>query len=323
MIQYTKMQDIEYLKDNYDYLVGWGVGRDEFLGRYNPSLYHLDYMIDGRDHCVGQIKCGMKISPKSVLNEIKDKGTICFIIYPNPELEIIQQIQEFVTDFSVIVSRLVNCGEMVSKLSFSTDNEDRILLNALKCMKVERPYYVDIGVCHPVIRNNTYLFYHEGYTEGVLIEPNPIMCGLAELYRPKNKIVKMGACGGEGGTMQYYQSSVSAYTGYNTFDKELALKRGFDLQNGLDIPVHNINQIFEENCVRCPDVIDIDTEGMDFELLQALDTERFRVKLICTEICTSDDEFDDMMKKKRYIHFMRTSENGIYLAEEYIDKFHR
>ena len=50
MIQYTKMQDIEYLKDNYDYLVGWGVGRDEFLGRYNPSLYHLDYMIDGRDH---------------------------------------------------------------------------------------------------------------------------------------------------------------------------------------------------------------------------------------------------------------------------------
>ncbi len=39
MIQYTKMQDIEYLKDNYDYLVGWGVGRDESLaGIIHPYI---------------------------------------------------------------------------------------------------------------------------------------------------------------------------------------------------------------------------------------------------------------------------------------------
>ena len=78
----------------------------------------------------------------------------------------------------------------------------------------------------------------------------------------------------------------------------------------------NINRILEENCTKAPDIIDIDTESMDFEILEALDTERFRVKLICVEVRGREAEFSQMMEKKGYVHYMSTIENTLYIAKE-------
>ena len=54
--------------------------------------------------------------------------------------------------------------------------------------------------------------------------------------------------------------------------------------------------------------MDIDTEGMDFELLKALDTSRFPFKMICTEVWADEnrDELDRMLMNKGYVHFMDT-----------------
>ena len=77
----------------------------------------------------------------------------------------------------------------------------------IEVLGIKDPLYVDIGVCHPVVRNNTYLLYEKGYTNGILIEPNGNMCELAQIYRPKNKIVEAGASGDEGGILRYYMKS--------------------------------------------------------------------------------------------------------------------
>ncbi len=45
-MRYTCKTNINELRTSYDYLVGWGAGRDEYDRRYNLSLYQLDYMID-------------------------------------------------------------------------------------------------------------------------------------------------------------------------------------------------------------------------------------------------------------------------------------
>ena len=78
----------------------------------------------------------------------------------------------------------------------------------------------------------------------------------------------------------------------------------------------NINRILEENCTKAPDIIDIDTESMDFEILEAVDTDRFRVKLICVEVWGREAEFSKMMEKKGYVHYMSTIENTLYIAKE-------
>lgn len=317
MYRYTEKTKISFLRKEYKYLVGWGAGRDEFFLRYNPAMYHLDYMIDINESYHGKIICGVQISDKKVLKELKGKGKICVIIYPNSEYEIIEQMKEYIDDFDVIISRLIDWGGVNCLAnSFSTSKEDIIMYHAMKTMGIDEPYYVDIGVCHPVIRNNTYLFYQQGIKQGILIEPNLNMCSLAEIYRPENKIIKAGAGAGKDSVLKYYYHPVSTYMGYNTFDYEVACQRGFG-HNYREIPVRNINRILEDNCERMPDILDIDTEGMDFDLLNALNTNKFQFKMICTEVGVREerDAFNHMLSEKGYVHFMDTLENSIYISK--------
>ena len=321
MYRYTEMQKISFLRKKYKYLVGWGAGREEFFRHYNPAMYHLDYMVDINEAYHGKTICGVQISDRQILKGLKDQGKICVIIYPNAEYEIMEQAREYMDDFDVIVSRLIDCEVDFSGTTFSTSREDEIMYHAMETIGIKEPYYVDIGVCHPVIRNNTYLFYQKGIKQGLLIEPNLNMCRLAEIYRPENKIVKAGACAGEDGVLKYYQHPVSTYMGHNTFDREVACQQGFE-DHYMEVPILNINKILEENCERQPDILDIDTEGMDFDLLNALDTNRFPFKMICTEVRVREerDAFNQMLSDKGYVHFMDTLENSIYILKKYVEK---
>ena len=317
MYRHTEMRRAHDLRNEYKYLVGWGAGKEEYFMHYNPAMYHLDYMIDINEAYHGKTICGVQISGKQILKELKDQGKICVIIYPNAECEIIEQISEYLDDFDIIVSRLIESRGGYSGITFSTSREDEIMYHAMEELGIHNPYYVDIGVCHPVIRNNTYLFYQKGIRQGLLVEPNLNMCKLAEAYRPANKLVKAGACAGKDSVLKYYQHPVSTYIGHNTFDYKAACQQGFE-NNYIEIPVQNINKILEANCEREPDILDIDTEGMDFELLKALDTSRFPFKMICTEVWADEnrDELDRMFMNKGYVHFMDTLENSIYILEK-------
>ena len=80
---------------------------------------------------------------------------------------------------------------------YSESGEDLLFLQLTDRLKLEDPTYLDIGVCHPVIRNNTYMLYERGYKKGVLVEPNPDMCELIKKYRPENILLNIGACADE------------------------------------------------------------------------------------------------------------------------------
>lgn len=318
MYRYLKKTSFESLRKTHKYLVGWGAGQDEYFKRYNISMYKLDYMIDTKESYIGKIICGMKICSKEILKTLNVSEKICFIIFPNVELEIIEQIQEYMTEFDIIAARLIDCGEQPVSTSYSTANEDLIFYHTLSKLGVTNPYYMDIGVCHPVIRNNTYLLYEKGFTEGVLVEPNLNMNELGQIYRPENTIVKAGASTDKSGSLKYYHHPVSTFCGHNTFDHNLALEQGFG-DSYTEVPVYPINQIMKDYCAKVPDLLDIDTEGMDFELLQALDTEQYRIKLICTE-AFDREKMTKLMESKGYVHYMETLENTLYLAMEYADK---
>jgi len=40
------------LHNKYDTLIGWGAGRNEYVRKYNPCLFAMDYMIEF--HCVSK-----------------------------------------------------------------------------------------------------------------------------------------------------------------------------------------------------------------------------------------------------------------------------
>jgi len=313
-MRYTKITSAEELRKKYDVLIGWGAGRDAFSKCYNPFGYKLDVMIDTARNLQGMIINGIKIEAPSQVVKYKDKK-ICLIIFPNLEEEIIAEAEQYLSEFDTIVGSLVSVDKNPLGHFYSTEREDLIIVNMLDKLGVQNPTYMDIGVCHPVIRNNTYLLYEKGHHDGVLVEPNLDMCSLAEIYRPANRIVKAGASPLGGNKLRYYVHPNPSYRGHNTFDEEIAREEG-SLENYREVPVISINEIVEKNFDSAPDFLDIDTEGMDYELLKSLDTDKHPVKIICVEVWKNASLFADMMEKKGYIHFMSTIANNIYIRKE-------
>lgn len=141
---YTERERIEDLRKRHECLIGWGAGRDEFIRRYNMTLYPLDHMIDSKAY-QGEVVCGMRVSAPDILNELKGKD-ICFVMYPHSELEIVQQISEYMDGFSFIVSRLIDFDDGYLSGTYATNCEDVILAHALTRLGVGNPYYVDMSV---------------------------------------------------------------------------------------------------------------------------------------------------------------------------------
>ena len=312
----TYKLDCNKLKNDYDLVVGWGVARNEYERKYNPLMYQLDYMIDGMGRCVGDIICGNKIWDKDILKELVDQK-ILFVVFPNIENSVIEYANQIgIKRFDTIVSRLIDFKANCVR-TFSENYEDVIFLEVMKRLGIDSPYYVDIGVCHPVLRNNTYLMYEKNMCDGLLVEPNLEMCELIEEYRPHNTLVRGGVCGGVTQTLKYYMNSEKSWVGHNTFSYEEAVS--LNIQNNyIEMKAYNINEFFEIYAEKCPDILDIDVEGMDEEVIRALDTERFRAKIISIEelVCGS---MRQIMESKGYVHFAGTAINGIYVAKEILE----
>lgn len=305
------------IREIYDCVIGWGAGRMEFEKRYHPFLWPMDYMIDEKDGQQGKLICGMEICNKAVLKNLTDRR-LCVIIFPNVEDDVIQELEKAgIKDYDTVVARLVESSEEILPRTYSQEGEDIIFSEIMERFHITKPYYVDIGVCHPVIRNNTYVFYERGARNGLLIEPNPEMCKLIREYRPENQLIEAGVCGnGENKSLRYYVNYNKSIRGQNTFSYESAVKLGIS-EHYKEIPVYGVNEILKKNVMAEIDILDIDTEGMDYEILSGLDTDSYHAKLICVEenVCGNMRE---MMWKKGYIHYISTETNGIYLAKELI-----
>lgn len=298
--------------EKYKYIIGWGAG-GEFRKRASAFKF-LDFIVDtgekGSKH-IGECIEGIPIYDISELKKIDESQTL-IIIFPNIETEIQESISNYFSDkIDTVVGRLVDCGEETRY--FSVDKEDVIILDLINKLKYERDFsYMDIGVCHPVVRNNTFLLYENGYKNGVLIEPNLAMCELCKVYRPENTTVNCGATGEkECDEMTYYFSK--RHPGLNTFSKSVAEKRPL-LTEKCKIPVMNINEIIDKYCKEPPKILDIDTEGMDYELLKGLDTDKYLIEIICAE--GNDEEFYTMMNNKGYVRYCKTKENTIFVRND-------
>lgn len=314
-MKYTKKTSIEEIRATHDVVIGGGNSIVQFERFYNPALYKLDGLINGQSRNVGKTVCGYTINPPEYLERFAGKR-ICVIIYPNIENECLEQIGKIAPEADSIVGRLVD-NKLSHQEFYASDAEDKIFLHLLEKLGITDPYYMDIGVCHPVVANNTYLLYEKGLKHGILVEPNPVMAGLAKEYRPDNQLLNVGVTAGENGILKYCSG---VRPGKNYFLREgAAPEEGYRV---MELPVLNINQILKENGCEDLDLLDIDIEGMDYEVLNAIDFDKYRIRIVCAEYRNryGTGDMDCMMNEKGYIHWMSTRENHIYLRKELLEQ---
>jgi FkbM family methyltransferase len=210
---------------------------------------------------------------------------------------------------------------------FSQAGEDGVVHYLFQQLQIKRPSYLDIGTNHPIIGNNTYLFYMGG-SKGVCVEPDPELCRLIRKYRPGSTLLQAGI----GLDRQQQQAHLyiypQPYTGWNTFSKEEAEKR--ELESGIKakdvklLPLLNINDVMETHFHGAPDFLSIDVEGLDLGILQTLEFERFAPKVICVETISFSVNntakkltgLIDFIVSKNYLIYADTNINTIFCRKD-------
>lgn len=178
--------------------------------------------------------------------------------------------------------------------------------------------YVDIGMNHPIIDNNTYFFYKKN-GKGLLIEPNKDFCEIASKKRPKDIVINAGIKFDDREISKYYMFNA---TGLNTFDSgrvESIKAKGSELLKEIEIPLIDINILIKKYLKHSVDYMSIDAEGVDVQILKSINFQQNRPKIICIEANKKEykfglrDEIIDYLENKNYVLMGDTTINYIFI----------
>lgn len=173
--------------------------------------------------------------------------------------------------------------------SYSQEGEDRILARYFGEKK--NGFYVDIGAHHPHRFSNTYLFYLQGW-RGLNIDAMPGSMSEFERWRPEDINIET-AVSFQKQTLVYHIFNEPAL---NTFSKEEALKkdglRNYKITSTVEIETFPLSFVLEKYLPQNQpiDFMSIDVEGLDFDVLQSNDWNRFKPGMILVESLNSSLE---------------------------------
>lgn len=168
-------------------------------------------------------------------------------------------------------------------LSYSQEGEDIILARMLP--GVVNGFYIDVGAHHPFRFSNTYLFYLRGW-KGINIDASPGSMALFDRYRPRD--INIEALVGVGDEL--VKLYVFDEPALNTASKEVMNDRlvnapSYKLSRELDLPTRSLASILTDVVPEETQItfLSIDVEGLELEILESNDWDRFRPGIILVE----------------------------------------
>ena len=210
-------------------------------------------------------------------------------------------------------------------LSYAQTGEDKILAFLFNDLGIVKPSYLDVGANYPIHLSNTYFLYLQG-NYGVCVEPDPeLYAGFKEI-RPRDRCLNIGIGASNTDPLPFYVFENDA-KGLNTFSKEQAdyvegLGR-FKVETVLHVSLKNINEVISENFDTHPDFLSLDVEGLDYEILNSLDYDRYPIDVICVETIKYDSNgfrekeqnTIDLLLSKGYLIYADTHINTIFVSQ--------
>ena len=148
-----------------------------------------------------------------------------------------------------------------------------------------RGFYVDVGAHHPRSLSNTYLLWLRNWT-GINIDPSPEALAAFRRARPSDVTVCC-AVGGQEGKATLYRYRFSSL---DTISAEAAAPdsgRG-DPTSTVEVAVRTLNDILASHSCPRIDYLNVDVEGLDYDVLAGFDFARYEPKVVSIEIIDLD-----------------------------------
>lgn len=184
---------------------------------------------------------------------------------------------------------------MIGQKTYSKSGEDILLTRLLP----ERGMYVDVGAHKPRKGNNTYLLYTRGW-RGVTIEPNKKWNWEYKFFRRRDIHLNCGV-GSVREARDFYMFPKNTL---NTFDNGKASgieKKKTWVPHIEKIEVRTLKDILDEYKIS-PELLCVDTEGLDLDVLKSNDWGRYKPKIVVVE----DNDFKPEMVGGKVYEFMKS-----------------
>ena len=188
---------------------------------------------------------------------------------------------------------------------------------ALSCQR-----YLEIGGNHPIATSATYLLNRRFGMRGVIVEANPALIDTLQQNRPDDLILS-GAVQTE--ALDTVAFSVSKHNEVSSLDRSfvLAWRGGTVGERALiNVPALRINALLEKHFPQAgPAYLSLDVEGVDLQILQDMDFDRFRPVIVQAEpsdqyVPGNSRRIQEFMNSKRYLLVAQTEVNLIFMAAE-------
>ena len=166
--------------------------------------------------------------------------------------------------------------------SYSQEGEDIILRRIFE--RQNSGFYVDVGAHHPTRFSNTYLFYLHGW-RGMNIDAAPGCMEAFRKLRPHDINLEV-AVSRQREILTYYEFDDPAL---NSFSPEVAHEHaGFEhhwIRQEIKLQTYPLSEIFEQYLPpeQSIDFLNVDVEGLDFQVLSSNDWSKFRPRIVLAE----------------------------------------
>ncbi len=195
--------------------------------------------------------------------------------------------------------------------SYSQEGEDMILK---RIFENKIGFYIDVGAHHPKRFSNTYLLYRKGW-KGINIDALPGSMKLFNKMRPRDINLEIGVAEVED-VLNYYVFNEPAL---NTFSEKLSneitnkFKNQYFIKKVIKVKVNRLDKILDKYLHNNKiDLLNIDVEGLDYDVLKSNNWYKYRPKFVLVEILDSSiHELDN----HSIVKFMRIKDYFIYAKQ--------
>jgi len=209
--------------------------------------------------------------------------------------------------------------------SYSAYGEDAVL-NCLMSRyrfvfkKTLEVSYLDIGAWKPIQDSNTFFLKKLG-KQGTAVEPNPNLVYQWKATRPLDNFLNVGCSTNPVEKMNFFHKLASSNTLNSDFATSIELSQGYKVETTINVPCLTLQEIIKIHTERFehPYILDVDVEGMDFEVIQTFDFRASRPIVIIIEdtpgsgSVLSESLIHKFLAGKSYGMFARTAISSIYI----------
>jgi len=209
----------------------------------------------------------------------------------------------------IIINRLLK--KRRAKLTYSQSGEDLLVAKVFGLLSIDRPSYLDIGAFHPFRFSNTALLYDNG-SSGVCIEPNPHLFTVIKKNRPRDICLNAGIGIDDRSEADFYVMSTPTLSTFSKDEAERYCSYGKQkIEKIIRSPLISFNKLIVDYAIKVPDFVSVDVEGLDYEILESINFEKYRPAVFCVETLTYTENSTEV-KIDKIISYMESQGYFVY-----------